>query len=404
MITIVIPVLKDKKGDLSSKDNYRPVAITSVISKNFEAIILKRYQYCLVTSDNQFGFKRGHGTDLCTYTLKHVIDYFTSMGSPLFICYLDASKAFDRVNFWILFDNLLNRGMPAIVVRLLVFWYTKQTFIIRWGNSTSESFAASNGVRQGGVISPYFFNVYVDGLSIMLKETKKGCFINNTSFNHLMYADDIVLLSPSASGLQHMLKICENFASECDLVFNSKKSVYMCIQPKDFRIYSVPKVCLNGAYIKLVSVHKYLGIHMSNTNTDDIEMSKQLRNLYARGNTLVRNFSKCTNDVKCQLFSTYCSSLFGCQLWANYKQESLRRLRVAYNKIFRMLLHIRGIVSMSHVLLQYRIDHFNVIVRKLIVGLLQRIAESKNVLLQVIYKSSYFIYSKMFACWRKMVF
>ena len=81
--------------------------------------------------------------------------------------------------------------MPAIVVRLLVFWYTKQTFIIRWGNSTSESFAASNGVHQGGVISPYLFNVYVDGLSIMLKATKKGCFINNTSFNHLMYADDV---------------------------------------------------------------------------------------------------------------------------------------------------------------------------------------------------------------------
>ena len=294
--------------------------------------------------------------------------------------------------------------MPSIVVRLLVFWYTKQTFIIRWGNSTSEAFAASNGVRQGGILSPHLFNVYVDGLSKMLKETKRGCFINNTSFNHLMYADDLVLLSPSVSGLQHLLKTCEVFATECDLVFNSKKTVYMCIEPKGFHIISIPKVFLNGEYIKLVTVHKYLGIQMSNTNTDDFEMSKQLRNLYARGNSLVRNFSKCTIDVKCQLFSTYCSVLFGCQLWANYKKESMRRLRVAYNRIFRMLINIRGIVSMSHILLQYRMDHFNVIIRKLIVGFMQRIANSKNVLLQVIYKSNYFIYSNMFTRWSKLVF
>ena len=115
--------------------------------------------------------------------------------------------------------------MPAIVIRLLVFWYTKHTFIIRWGNSTSEAFAASNGVRQGGVISPHSFNVYVDNLSKMLNKSKCGCLMNNTSFNYLMYADDTVLLSPSTSRVQHLLNICETFATDCDMVF--KKTVYM---------------------------------------------------------------------------------------------------------------------------------------------------------------------------------
>ena len=79
----------------------------------------------------------------------------------------------------------------------------------------------------------------------------------------------------------------------------------MCIHPKGFCIFTIQKVCLNGEYIKLVSEHKYLGILMSNTNSDDTEMAKQLRHLYARGNTLVRNFRKCTVDVKCELFNTY---------------------------------------------------------------------------------------------------
>ena len=64
----------------------------------------------------KFGDKRGHGIDLCTSTLKHVIDYLTHMGSPLFICYLAASNAFDRIHLWVLFDNLLNQGMPANVI------------------------------------------------------------------------------------------------------------------------------------------------------------------------------------------------------------------------------------------------------------------------------------------------
>ena len=98
-------------------------------------------------------------------------------------------------------------------------------------------------------------------------------------------------------------------------------NMHMCIQPKGFHIIAIPKVWLNGEYIKLVSIHKYLGIQMSNKGADDFEMSKQLHNLYARGNTLVRHFSKCTVDVKCILFNVYCCGLFGCQLRANYKQE-----------------------------------------------------------------------------------
>ena len=87
----------------------------------------------------------------------------------------------------------------------------------------------------------------------------------------------------------------------------------------------------------------------------------------------------------------------------NYKQESDRRLRVAYNRIFCMLLHIRGIVSISMFLLKHVLDDFKVIVCKLIVSFMHRISNSKNVLLQVIYKLSYFLYCNMFACWSKCV-
>ena len=98
----------------------------------YMAIYITLYNNNLLTCHNQFGFKHAHSTDLCTFELKQVIDYYSRKSSPVYICYLDASKAFDSLNSWGLFDKLLNRGLPVISVRLLVYWYTKQQFLIWW--------------------------------------------------------------------------------------------------------------------------------------------------------------------------------------------------------------------------------------------------------------------------------
>ena len=90
METILVPVVKDKKGNICCKDNYRPIALTSVISKILESIILSRFHHCLLTNCNQFGFKNDHSTDLCTFTLKQITDYYNCKSSPVYICYLDA--------------------------------------------------------------------------------------------------------------------------------------------------------------------------------------------------------------------------------------------------------------------------------------------------------------------------
>ena len=75
MDTIIVPVVKDKKGDLESKDNYRPIALTTVMSKIFEILILNRYESYVTTTDNQFGFKQSHSTDMCVYTfIKQFIE------------------------------------------------------------------------------------------------------------------------------------------------------------------------------------------------------------------------------------------------------------------------------------------------------------------------------------------
>ena len=215
----LVPIIKSKSGLICSKDNYRPIAIASVLSKVLEMIILERIELFVYTHENQFGFKKQHGTDTCIYVMKEIINRYQRLGSSVYLCFLDASKAFDRINHDTLFKKLVNRNVPAYIVRLLVFWYSHQQMFVKWGNVTSSVFTVSNGVRQGGVLSPYLFNVYMDGLSTTLNTCQSGCYSGVSKVNHLMYADDLVLLSPCTVGLSRLLKCCDDYAVSHDIVY-----------------------------------------------------------------------------------------------------------------------------------------------------------------------------------------
>jgi len=99
------------------------------------------------------------------------------------LCFLDASRAFDIINFWSLFEKLARRGVPLLVVRLLFIWYNSQEFCVKWRTSTSVYFKTSNGVWQGGILSQRLFSLYIDDFSILLANTQVGCYIDNTCVN-----------------------------------------------------------------------------------------------------------------------------------------------------------------------------------------------------------------------------
>ncbi|CAL4068366.1 unnamed protein product [Meganyctiphanes norvegica] len=104
---IIVPVIKDKAGNINSKDNYRPIALASIISKVVEIIMLDRMEVHLLTQPNQFGFKTKHGTDQCIFAIKELVNKYKINDSCVYTCFLDASKAFDRVNHSKLFQKTL---------------------------------------------------------------------------------------------------------------------------------------------------------------------------------------------------------------------------------------------------------------------------------------------------------
>ena len=96
---------------------------------------------------------------------------------------------------------------------------------VKWGKVDSEYFNVLNGVRQGGILSPKLFAIYVVDLSHELILCKSGCYIDDQCMNHVMYADDIRLMAPSAISLQKMLDVCFDFSLRNDIMFNPVKSV-----------------------------------------------------------------------------------------------------------------------------------------------------------------------------------
>ena len=123
--------------------------------------------------------------------------------------------------------------MPQIFVRLLIFMYIHQSCKVRWNKTYSESFSVVDGVRQGAVLSPSLFSLYIDKLLMTLKSSGFGCHVGNHFYGASVYADDIILLSPTRSGLQEMFTLCYNYFNKHDIIISTNpdpaKSKTKCI-------------------------------------------------------------------------------------------------------------------------------------------------------------------------------
>ena len=224
---VLSPLLKSSLKDPCNSTNYRPIAHATAVSKILENIILNRIEEYLKTSDYQYGFQKGHGTDVCIFMLKEVVEHYKRLNTPIFLCFLDIKSCFDLISYNKLFCILVNRGVPKYLIRLLINWYALQLLYVRWERALSEGFGMKNGIRQGSCLSPQLFSAYVDRLNVLLKESNIGCHVGGTCMNNLSYADDQVLITPDAKSMNHLLKICQDFASEHYITYSATKTEAM---------------------------------------------------------------------------------------------------------------------------------------------------------------------------------
>ena len=331
LVGTMIPIIKDYRKSCNRSDNYRTLTLGTILSKVFDILILNKHNSYFNTSELQYGFKENSSTIMSAFMVNQTISHYRGNVNVLM---LDASKAFDRIDFIKLFEKLLNRGLSPVIIRLILNMYVCQKFQIKWNGVMSEMFNVSNGVRQGGVISPILFGIYIDELLLKLKNNGTGCFVGHHYCGAFGYADDIILLCPTLSGLKEMIAICENYATEHNILFNGSKSKLLIFG----RDYVNPNVYVNGNIVDICTKAEYLGIILNTENNyNDIEEGITAFNVSF--NRFLANFNTCRISVKNKLFHQYCCSYYGSQLWPlwNSNFENIcTKWRKAIRKIWEL--------------------------------------------------------------------
>ena len=337
LIATIASIPKDNRGNICDSSNYRGITLCSSISKLLELIKLKRYSHLLLTSDMQYAYKKKSSTSMCSLVVKEVANYYINRESDVYCCSVDATKAFDRIQYDRLFQILLDRKLPAIIVRSIMDLYSRQMMRTVWNNEMSETFQTTNGVRQGGVLSPVLFCVYMDCLLHRLEEEGFGCWIGNSYFGAVGYADDMILMSPTVSGLRSMLKICEEFGEQFGVQYNPKKTVCIMFSRRLGTIKPVIKLC--GSEIKWVDTIHHLGNVISCNLTEAHDVKHKKGDLIQRVNSVLSTLDGSNDQILKKVFNTQCSHLYGTPAW-RFRDKSVREFVTAWNRSVRRLFRL----------------------------------------------------------------
>ena len=340
--TVVTPIIKDTTASHSDSSNYRPVTLSCLFSQLFEHAIYTKIGHLLLTDDLQFGFKPKHSTAHALFVLKETVNYFTSHGSNVFTCFLDCSKAFDKVSHKGLFLKLVKRQIPLCFLNILIYWLSNLSSQCRWRNTLSETYAITSGVKQGGILSPFLFTVFMNDLLIIIRKKGLGCHVKSMFLGAIMFADDLALITPSRYAMQELISVCDSYCKEHGLSFNAKKSKSI-IFGKKFDTIVPASLTLNNEPIQYIKEWKYLGCLVVSGKEFTFSCRNELSNFRRSVNSIIASIAKPSEQVSMMMlyqFSipilTYASEvkefsnsdMHSCQVAVN---DAVRRI-FSYNR------------------------------------------------------------------------
>ena len=246
------------------------------------------------------------------------------------------SKAFDTCRFSTLFSKLLEKGVPPIVVQVLMNVYENQYAWVSWGSAKSDMFDITNGTRQGSVASPVLWAVYCDPLIQELRDLGVGAHVGGLFMGVTMYADDLLLIAPTRGGMQQMLEVCENYAIRFNVSFStdpdpikSKSKCIFMIGEKRNLTRPVP-LMLGGRELPWVSTAVHLGheLHESGKMNHDAKVKRA--EFISKSVEVRETFGFASPVEVLQAQKVYCSSFYGSMLW-NLSGEGATQVFNAWN-------------------------------------------------------------------------
>ena len=353
-IGLISPIFKS--GNKSDPSSYRGICVTSCLGKLFSAVLNNRLLTHLqdhnLIHPSQIGFLKGFRTSDHIFSLRTLIDKYVTNANKgkLFCCFVDFQKAFDSIWHDGLLHKLLYKNIGGQFYHLISDMYSKTKCAVKNGNKRSSFFNYNRGVRQGCILSPLLFNLYLDKFPRLLESschTDSITLPNGFPLNCLFYADDLILISRSAAGLQKQLNILHDYGEKWLLKINPKKTKTLIFQ-KQNRKSTRDKFSffLNGTPIDKASQYSCLGITFSTNgsyaNSKKVLVEKTRRSIFASKRYL--DFNKLSINTCNKLFDTLFLPivLYGSEIWGAYdnlnvkkwEKDPVERLHTQFYKYF----------------------------------------------------------------------
>ena len=255
-----------KSGAHSDPNNYRGITICSNLGKVFTAVLNNRLSKFVdknvILKEEQIGFRPGCRTTDHMFILKSLIDkYIKKSKEKLFVCFVDLKKAFDSIWREGMLLKLLKSGIGGNFYNIIKSMYCEVKCTVKTQEGFTSFFKSSIGVKQGEVLSPMLFNLYINDILDTFTDGCDPIKICDRKLNALLYADDLVLISRSEKGLQTCLDNLHSYCNLWKLQVNTSKTKVMVFN-KAGRLYRHNFIYANMP-LECVRHYKYLGVYFS---------------------------------------------------------------------------------------------------------------------------------------------
>ena len=217
---------------------------------------------------------------------------------------------------------------------------------MKWDNSFSEWFSVIAGVRQGGILSPDFYCLYVEDLIDILKAKNVGCHILSVFLAALIYADDMAILAPSVKGLCILLDACNEFCTEWDICLNARKSKLMYFGKRCSDLFTPS---LNDTPIEWVDSCVYLGVRLVSSKYFKCSANDRIKKFYKCANAIFRIEGRSDDITMLSLVETHCVPIlaYGIEVADFFDAGQRSKVRAAYNSLFRKIFGYRTYESVT---------------------------------------------------------
>lgn len=319
------PIIKDSSIDYRLLNNYRGITLMPHICKLYSSILNNRLsdwsEENNVLCDEQNGFRKSRSCQDHLQSLLSIVQTRKSQNLETFALFVDFRKAYDCIPRSHLWFKLSQLGVNGHFLNAIKSLYKNVKCSVRTVYGMTDVFNVKRGLKQGCVVSPLLFNLYVNDLILNINQLKCGVPVNRKCISMMLFADDIVFLAPTARALQMMLDKLDEWCCIWGLQVNETKTKVVHFRPKKEKQTAFDFKCGNKT-ISICEKYKYLGLWI----TDNLDLEYTVRQVAASAHKAlglliakVKTMGDISYDCFKRLYDTMVQSVidYGVSIWGH---------------------------------------------------------------------------------------